>query len=66
MNNENKVKPNLWLKNIMDIFPLESRGLIQVYNQDCSKKSDKKPIYRGCSNERCFCSGKCKDIIGYK
>ena len=24
------------------------------------------PILRGCQNEICFCTGKCKEIIGYQ
>lgn len=26
----------------------------------------KEPIYRGCNNRECFCTGKCKEIVGYK
>jgi hypothetical protein len=26
----------------------------------------KEPIYKGCTNRECFCTGKCKEIIGYK
>ena len=31
------------------------------------KKDDDRvvPIYRGCQNQTCFCTGKCKEIIGY-
>ena len=25
-----------------------------------------KPVYNKCSNERCFCSGNCKKIIGWE
>lgn len=24
------------------------------------------PILRGCRNETCFCTGKCREIIGYR
>ena len=27
---------------------------------------NKKPILRGCRNKQCFCTGKCKEIIGYE
>jgi hypothetical protein len=30
-----------------------------------NKKDDKIPIYRGCTNSSCFCTGRCKEIIGY-
>lgn len=23
------------------------------------------PILRGCPNEQCFCTGRCKEVIGY-
>lgn len=26
----------------------------------------KKPILRGCKNRQCFCTGKCREIIGYE
>lgn len=29
-------------------------------------KENKIPIYRGCSNESCFCTGACREIIGYR
>lgn len=30
------------------------------------KQTEYEPIYRGCLNQQCFCSGKCKEIIGYR
>lgn len=27
---------------------------------------NKVPIYRGCGNKMCFCTGECKNIIGYR
>ena len=30
------------------------------------QKKTKQPIYRGCPNRECFCTGKCKEIIGYR
>lgn len=29
-------------------------------------KETKIPIYRGCNNKVCFCTGTCKEIIGYR
>ena len=28
--------------------------------------NNKKPILRGCKNKQCFCTGKCKEIVGYE
>jgi hypothetical protein len=45
---------------IMDkIYKYESSGI-----KDEGPK--KKPIYRGCKNQMCFCTGKCREIIGYE
>lgn len=30
------------------------------------KDDDRIPIYRGCQNQTCFCTGKCKEVIGYE
>ncbi len=32
-----------------------------------SKKDDPTPIFRGCPNQgmNCFCTGRCKEVIGY-
>lgn len=27
---------------------------------------DKVPIYKGCPNQQCFCTGACREIIGYR
>lgn len=29
------------------------------------RQTIKEPIYRGCKAEICFCTGKCREIIGY-
>jgi len=34
-------------------------------NQYNKFMKSKRPIYKGCRNEACFCSGDCKEIIGY-
>lgn len=26
----------------------------------------RKPIYKGCPNKECFCTGECKEIIGFE
>lgn len=31
-----------------------------------SKEDKRKPIYRGCQNDVCYCTGKCREIIGYE
>ncbi len=37
-----------------------------LYNYVKTQEKDKRiTIYRGCSNETCFCTGRCKEIIGY-
>lgn len=30
------------------------------------KQKDKKPIYRGCQNDVCYCTGKCREIVGWE
>lgn len=29
------------------------------------RQTIKEPIYRGCKAEECFCTGKCREVIGY-
>ncbi len=37
-----------------------------LHNYSKAQEKDKRiPIYRGCSNSTCFCTGKCKEIVGY-
>lgn len=31
-----------------------------------TKGDNKVPIYKGCPNEQCFCTGACRKIIGYR
>lgn len=39
----------------------------QAYQSKFTQQEDKRiPIYRGCGNEMCFCTGACKEIIGYQ
>lgn len=38
-----------------------------LYKQQFLKfKETKVPIYRGCPNEVCYCTGICQEIIGYR
>lgn len=41
-----------------------------VYRKGTESKSDKVPVYKGCSaleaGSNCFCTGECKEIVGYK
>lgn len=38
-----------------------------IFSQKAKEFSDSKvPIYRGCQNEVCYCTGACKEIIGYR
>lgn len=30
------------------------------------ENENKVPIYKGCPNHQCFCTGECKEIIGYR
>jgi hypothetical protein len=34
--------------------------------KDSQEKPNMVPVYRGCSNNECFCTGKCREIIGYE
>jgi hypothetical protein len=29
-------------------------------------RSEKVPIYKGCKNKTCFCTGDCKEVVGYR
>ena len=41
----------------------EFKKFIKQIKQD---QANKMPIYRGCKNDVCFCTGKCREIIGCK
>ena len=30
------------------------------------EQANKVPIYKGCENDVCFCTGKCREIIGWR
>lgn len=36
------------------------------YVKEAKEIGNKVPIYRGCQNQACFCTGKCKEIIGWR
>ncbi len=37
------------------------------YKKDLFEKAElTEPVYRQCHAEVCYCSGRCKEIIGYK
>lgn len=48
----------------------KKENLESVYNNFKTKihedLSRKVPIYRGCPNQECFCTGACKEIIRYR
>ena len=45
----------------------EKSSIYNGFIQKAQGKPTKIPIYRGCNNTQgCFCSGKCKEIIGYR
>ncbi len=45
-----------------NIYKIDDETLREI-----SKKLEtQEPIYQGCSNEQCFCTGKCREVIGYK
>lgn len=37
----------------------------KIASDAIDNKSNKTPIYKGCDNKQCFCTGACKEIIGY-
>lgn len=54
------------VQEVLDNMTPEDRNRIDVY-LDCLELSSKKiPIYKGCLNETCFCTGACREIIGYR
>ena len=46
----NNEDPNNGLYNYVDLVKMRKQGKV--------------PVVRGCQNEQCFCTGKCRDIIG--
>lgn len=30
------------------------------------QRDNKVPVYKGCPNQQCFCTGACREIIGYR
>lgn len=42
-----------------------NEGLFHSIISDAAKDT-RTPIYRGCQNKVCYCSGKCREIIGYE
>lgn len=52
------------VKDINDLY-IRKNGTIDKAN-DTGYKNNLVPIYRGCNNSTCFCSGACKEIIGYR
>lgn len=34
--------------------------------RELEKQLEDEPIYRGCANAQCFCTGACRQIIGYR
>lgn len=38
----------------------------EIIDNKFKKNKPKEPILRGCKNECCFCSGACREIIGWK
>jgi len=47
---------------------IDLSSLVDKYKSEAKKFNDgnKVPIYKGCQNGRCFCTGECKKIIGFK
>lgn len=47
----------------------EEQKPTNIYNHGLQRLhervSDKEPIYKGCPNGRCFCTGACKEIVGW-
>jgi hypothetical protein len=35
-------------------------------NQAAAHANTKVPIYKGCPNKSCFCTGACRQILGYR
>jgi hypothetical protein len=40
--------------------------MLSLSAQTNVEKGKTKPVFNKCTNERCFCSGNCKKIIGYE
>lgn len=36
------------------------------YTSSNTQKNPYEPITKGCKNEQCFCTGKCKEVIAYQ
>lgn len=50
-------------------YTVYTKGYADPFDYNDPKENsqpDKIPIYRGCANTQCFCTGSCKEIIGYR
>ena len=45
--------------------PTKQYDLASLIKNVEKTKNSKTPIYKGCPNERCFCTGACKEIVGW-
>ena len=54
-----------------DVIETETSNINKVkYRRELDEKKypiiNKNPILRRCKNKQCFCTGKCKEIVGYE
>lgn len=47
------------LKSLRDQYTNQIKKEVHKFNE-------KVPIYKGCPNDMCFCTGDCKEIIGWR
>jgi hypothetical protein len=44
----------------------DQENIYNYVNLTKMREQGKVPIVRGCKNAQCFCTGKCRDIIGFR
>lgn len=45
---------------------MEKNKYRHIVDDHIKKIENLEPIYKGCRNKMCFCTGDCKTIIGYR
>jgi hypothetical protein len=38
----------------------------EILNNWNDEHKDQEPVYQGCKNKLCFCTGECKKIVGWR
>jgi len=47
-------------------FEFNENEIVNIVNEFHKSLENQEPIYKGCINKECFCTGDCYEIVGYK